>query len=265
MKIITKFELFESINIKKLILLVGPPGSGKSYYINKINNNKEYVVINRDDIVIEVAEEVGLTYKEMFNRPNLILGEDRIFYEQEPEYYQKQGKTYVKGMEKFGEVLELPEDHYSRRWTDKQFKLLLILNDEIDKRFNDIFKKALDNKMSIIIDMTNVYKEARKKIIEKLGNKRKEYIVKAVIFNDGGLGMDDLIIKINRKRDIELRKIKREKDIPDSVLKSFITRYEEPSTIEEDIDEVEFIKNKENLEKYVREEVLEKNLKRFYF
>lgn len=249
-------KLYEDFNNKReFILLVGPPGSGKSYYINQINKNNNYIVINRDDIAIRIAEKHGLTYKDMFSRPDLILGDDREYHELEPEYYDIDNKTYVKGHEDLGEVIDIPDDHYSKRWSDKAFKSLFDLNEEIAVEFDKVFDKALMSNKSIIIDMTNVYAEARKGQIEKLGDKRKDFIVKAVVFNNGGIGMEDTIINVNRKRDKELRKSKREKDIPDKVIISFVERYEEPSTETEDIDQVEFVETKNGLLSFVNENI----------
>ena len=74
---ITEFLKFLNENIKKskkeFILLVGPPGSGKSTFIKKLQKNNKYDVINRDDVVTEVAERNGITYKEMFSRPNQVF------------------------------------------------------------------------------------------------------------------------------------------------------------------------------------------------
>jgi septin family protein len=143
-------KLFENFNNKKyFILLVGPPGSGKSYFINKINKNNEYIVINRDDIVVEVSEENGLTYKEMYTKPTYVMSNiDGLYHKFEPEYYEKNGKRYSKGYEKYGEVVEIPipeimKPEPGKTWT--VFKLINELNDEITRRFNQKFKDAFNS------------------------------------------------------------------------------------------------------------------------
>lgn len=48
---------------KKVVVMVGLPCSGKSYYIKK-NFNKDWVVLSRDEIVMELGKELGLhTYQ----------------------------------------------------------------------------------------------------------------------------------------------------------------------------------------------------------
>lgn len=52
-----------------LILLIGPPASGKSTWIK--NNRKNEVIISRDNIVEELANKKGLSYSESFNDKEL--------------------------------------------------------------------------------------------------------------------------------------------------------------------------------------------------
>ena len=53
----------------KLTILIGPPCSGKDYYImNKMSLEEEFVIISRDDVVIEFGERMGLgnSYSEIW-------------------------------------------------------------------------------------------------------------------------------------------------------------------------------------------------------
>lgn len=51
---------------KKLFVLVGPPGVGKSTYINNNPELRDSLIISRDNIAERVAEENGYTYSELF-------------------------------------------------------------------------------------------------------------------------------------------------------------------------------------------------------
>lgn len=52
---------------KNFYILIGPPAVGKSTWIKKTFGNNQPFVISRDEIVDIVAEEIGVTYNDMFN------------------------------------------------------------------------------------------------------------------------------------------------------------------------------------------------------
>lgn len=234
-------------NYRDFIILVGPPGIGKSFYTNKLD--KSYDIINRDNIVFEIFEDMGLSYKDSFSRPNFVFGKNReYFIPEETDFYLVDDKKYLREYEHLGEVVELPENSYMRRWANEGFSTIMEKNEIVQKTFNTRLNNSLNAKHNVVIDMTNITKDNRKDIINKLGPNRIFYKVKAVVFNEGGKGMEDTIIDINKKRDLELIKIKREKNIPEDVIKNFINRYEEP-TKDEGIDEIIFVDTKKDLEK----------------
>ena len=250
--IFIKYQDFlnESLNLKEFILLVGPPGMGKSFYTNKLE--KKYDIFNRDDIVIEVCEREGFTYKDAFNRPNLVLDKNtrEYFVPEESDFYYENGNKYLLYYEFLGEVVELPEKSYMRRWSDEGFKKIIDLNNEIEETFINRLEKSIKESHNIIIDMTNITKILRRTMINKLKDNRDHYKVIAVIFNNGGRDMENLMIDINRKRDLDLIKNKREKDLSDALLKTFIKNYEEPEK-EEGIDEIIHVDTKKELEKFL--------------
>jgi len=250
--IFTKYQYFlnESLNLKEFILLVGPPGMGKSFYTNKLK--KKYDIFNRDDIVIEICEREGLTYKDAYNRPNLVLDKNtrEYFVPKETDFYEEDGRRYLLYYEFLGEVIELPEKSFMRRWSDEGFKKIIDINNEIEETFINRLEKSIKGLHNIIIDMTNITKILRHTMINKLKDKKNKYKVIAVIFNNGGKDMEDLIININRKRDLDLIKNKREKSLPDTLIKTFLKNYEEPKK-EEGIDEIINIDTKKELEYFL--------------
>lgn len=50
----------------ELVVLIGPPAIGKSTFIKKNFHPGSTVVVSRDDIVNQVADENGMTYDDMF-------------------------------------------------------------------------------------------------------------------------------------------------------------------------------------------------------
>lgn len=52
---------------KNFYILIGPPAVGKSTWIKKTFGSDQPYVISRDEIVDIVAEEIGVTYNDMFN------------------------------------------------------------------------------------------------------------------------------------------------------------------------------------------------------
>lgn len=248
---ITNFKIFKSK--KEFILLVGPPGSGKSTFIKKLQKNNKYDVINRDDVVTEVAERNGITYKEMFSKPNQVfLKTGKIFNPDDSDFYVENGKKYLKDFEHFGEIVDVEPNEYLSKFSPTKFKKLYELNVEVENTIDKNLEYLIRKKHNIIIDMTNNNEYNRKQIIGKLKSNRQYYKVIAAVFNNGGQGMEDLLIKINRLRDIPLAKIGRDKAISDETIKRFVNSYE-PPTKSEGIDKITFIDTKTRLEKLIKE------------
>lgn len=242
---ISTFKLFKesSENKKKDILfLIGPPGSGKSFQIKKLQKHKEYDVINRDDIAIKIAESNNLTYRELFNRPNFIPNDNDFFIEN--------GKKYLKGFEKYGEVIPTPESSFMSKFSSVVFKKIQELNQEIEDTLKYKLDRAIKKNHNIIIDMVNNYKYNRVQIINKID--KNNYKIIAIIFNSGGKGMDDTLININKIRDIELAKLNRNKNISEEIIINYINKYE-PPTKSEGFDKIINISTKENLEKIIKQ------------
>jgi hypothetical protein len=100
--------------------------------------------------------------------------------------------------------------------------------------------------------MTNNTEYNRKQIIGKLKSNRQFYKIIAVVFNNGGQGMEDLLINVNRLRDLKLAKSGRDKVITDEIIRKFVNNYEAP-TKSEGIDKIVFVDTKTRLEKLIKE------------
>ena len=64
LKNMVRSVLMESLVKRKIYVLVGPPGIGKSTWIRQ--NISNAYIISRDDIVDEIRKEAGLKYDDMF-------------------------------------------------------------------------------------------------------------------------------------------------------------------------------------------------------
>jgi tRNA uridine 5-carbamoylmethylation protein Kti12 len=247
---ITNFKNFK--NKKEYILLVGPPGSGKSTYISKLQRfGKKYDIINRDDIVIDIAEKNGLTYKEMFSRPNnIFLKNGKHFIPNSSDFYVENGKKYLKNFEYLGDIIEVTDGEYKSRISPEIFTKLSELNNVVEDTLNKNIEHAIRKKHNIIIDMTNNNRYYRQFFINKLKTHKQYYKIIAVIFNDGGKGMEDVLINVNKRRDLELAKSGRNKAIPEDIIRKFISSYE-PPTKSEGIDKIIHIDTKKKLEKII--------------
>lgn len=246
-------KIFEDFKKKRdFILLIGPPGVGKSHYIKQLKD--DYVIINRDDIVTEIAERYNLTYKDAFIRPGFYknIKNNGYYTSNNDEYYFKNdGKEYIKGKEIYGYLVDLDESDYEYKWTTKQFKIIHDINVKaVETIENKLQNAIIDPNVSIVIDMTNKTKNDRREFISKIRKNKKDFNIIAVVFNKGGYGIEDLIINVNRKRDIELKKLNKDKNIPDNIILAHIKKYEAPNKFE-GFNEIIHINNIKELEKYV--------------
>ena len=210
---------------KKLYVLVGPPSIGKSTFITKFNSD-DIFVINRDDIVEQVAKKNNLTYDEMFVNPmqNMEVGDTHNLY---------------------GEVLEAPK---WMTWTDKVFSKIQQLNGQVQQLFNKRVKDAIRSNKDIFVDMTNMNKGSRQKAIDFVKDNSDEYYKIAVVFEFKG--SEDIIKKVAKKRADEYKKKGLSKTIKDEVFDMMFDKYTEPTT-DEGFDEIIHINTINQLKKLI--------------
>lgn len=227
MGIITESDEEIQNEIGKLFILVGPPSVGKSTWIKNFPEFKEEspYVINRDDIVEEVASSYGLTYDDMFAKP----GPDENIGDEHPKY---------------GTVIESPANlqQYQKLSYDK----VLQSNNEINKKLEDRFTNASENKY-VIVDMTNMSKFARQNALNKLSPILPNHEKIAVVFNfKGG---EDLIKKMAQKRSEEYKTMGKSKTIPPEAFDRMFSSYQEVSPEEgfDDVIEVDNIPSFRNI------------------
>jgi hypothetical protein len=212
---------------KKIYVLVGPPSVGKSTWINSLNNNN-IVIINRDEIVEEVAEKNGLTYDDMFITPTPETSE---IGDIDPKY---------------GEVVQAPE---WMKWSELAYSRVLKINGYIQYLFNTKVEQAVNSGNDIAVDMTNMNKGSRKRALKFLGDRSDEYEKIAVVFKFQG--SEDIIKKVANIRAQQYKDAGKSKTIGDNVFDMMFKSYEEPTT-EEGFDDIIYVDNIKQLELVIK-------------
>jgi hypothetical protein len=199
---------------KTLYILVGPPSVGKSTWVG--NNVPNAFVISRDDVVEQVASEVGLTYDDLFASPDQDL----------PVGHQD---------DKYGTVIERPP-YLPKFLPPKVWDKVSNANSEVHKRFQQRIKDAKDSGQDIVVDMTNMNSRARTGMLKNFSG-LEGYKKKVVNFKFEGDDVQDAIKEISKERARQIAEKGGSKNIPDDVFDSMFGRYQAPS-LEEGFDEI---------------------------
>jgi hypothetical protein len=206
---------------KKIYVLVGPPSVGKSTWIKQTFVDIEPYIINRDEIVEQVAKTYGWTYDDLFVAPLPDQGEGDV-------------------SEKYGTVVKSPE---YMTWQPLSYDKVLEANGKVAELFN---KKVLEAKgqENIVVDMTNMNAGSRKGALKAIEGSEDEYKKIAVVFNFKGA--EEIIKKVAQKRAEEAKRQGLSKTIPPEAFDRMFKSFQEVSP-EEGFDEVINVDNTEKL------------------
>lgn len=226
--------------IKKInfYILIGPPAIGKSTFIKTMPEGT--LVINRDDVVQNVASKYGLTYDDLFITPP---SDSEI------------GK-FIPGYENFGKVIDAPEQ--IKRWTPVVFENIDKINLEVYHKMSELFKKAKTKSYpNVVVDMTNMDLSSRSRILDTMSDKVKfRYIaVEFDISDPETINIVKRASEIRRKYDLA-KGIK--KTIPDSAFQRMFLSYVPPS-YGEGFDKIIKINTINNLKNFIEKENLKSN------
>jgi hypothetical protein len=216
----------EEEKMKKIFVLIGPPSVGKSTWIKNTFRDVQPYIINRDDLVEEVASEYGWTYDDMFMSPP---------QDAELGYFH----------EIYGEVVKSPS---FMNWQPISYSKVLEANNKVAKKFNDLVAgaKGMDN---IVVDMTNMNSNSRKRALDAISGRENEYKKIAVVFNFQGI--EDLIKNVAEKRAKIAKEMGKSKTIGPEVFDKMFSSYREVSS-SEGFDEVINVDNTENLKQALK-------------
>lgn len=222
--------------MKNIYVLVGPPSVGKSTWIKNTFSDIKPFIINRDDLVEQVASEYNWTYDDMFMSPPVDSVEGDV-------------------SDKYGSVIKSPD---YMTWQPLSYDKILEANSKVQNLFN---KRVLDSKGNdnIVVDMTNMNANSRKAALKPIEGIEDDYNKIAVVFNF--TGSEDIIKKVAAKRAEDAKKMGKSKTIPQEAFDRMFKSFQDISS-EEGFDKVINIDNIEELRKSI-ESVTEKKFTNF--
>ena len=223
-----KKPFLESLEKKKLFVLVGPPAIGKSTWIKKTFEEKPYI-ISRDDIVDHIAGSMGMTYDDMFASP-------------------KAEETLGTENDKYGIVVKSPA---FMTWQPLSYSKILEANEKINNLLKERMRNATKSESDIVVDMTNMTANARKQALKILEGNEHEYEKIAVVFDFKGA--EDIVKRMSRKRSDEIKAVGGSKTIPDNVLDRMMSSFQDISP-EENFDKVVSVDNRSMLKSIIDED-----------
>lgn len=214
-------------NNKTIYVLVGPPSVGKSTWIKQTFVDVDPYIINRDEIVEQVAKNYGWTYDDLYVAPL-------------PE--QVEGDV----SEKYGTVVKSPE---YMTWQPLSYDKVMEANGKVAELFSKKVSEAKGQE-NIVVDMTNMNAGSRVGALKAIEGVEHEYRKVAVVFNFKG--SEDIIKKVAQKRAEEAKKQGLSKTIPPEAFDRMFKSFQEVSP-EEGFDEVVNVDNTEKLKQVIVE------------
>lgn len=119
-----------------------------------------------------------------------------------------------------------------------------IINSLLYKRM----KQADSSGKDIVVDMTNMTMRARKRALEAISGKEKQYKKIAVVFNFEGV--EDLIVQLSNKRAKIASEMGDPKTVPEHAIRNMFRSYQQVSP-QEGFDEVISIDNRSKLQSWI--------------
>ena len=144
----------------------------------------------------------------------------------------------------YNELFSNPQD-------ENEKKKIKELNKIIDKTVISNFEKAINSDKDIVVDMTNLSKNTRRKALSKIQGKEAQFEKVAVLFT---FMRDDLISaikKIAQHRSKELELAGKPKNITSNLIDQMVNSYEPPS-LDEGFDRIEVINDSNRILKQIK-------------
>jgi predicted kinase len=185
-----------NIDKRKIYVLVGPPSVGKSTWIKNTFSDIQPYIISRDDIVEQIADNLGWTYDDLFVVP--------------PE-----GSKLGDYDKKYGKVIQSPRLSFSK---------VLEANNKVQVLLTKRFSNAVNSGKDIVVDMTNMTAGARKNALKAIQGSENLFEKIAVVFPFEGA--EEIIIDVARKRAEAAERMGKSKTLPDSVMRNMFASFQ---------------------------------------
>lgn len=215
-------ESMETRRLSRMFVLVGPPSVGKSTWIRNNFTERQPYIINRDDLVEQVAAQYGWTYDDMFVNPP----EDAQIGERDPKY---------------GEVQASPA---WMTWTNHVFSDVMEANGKVKQLFDQRVAGAIPSGLDVVVDMTNMNARARSGALKAIEGSEGNYEKIAVDFKFEGA--EQVIIQVAQKRAQAAARMGKSKTIPPEAFERMFNAYEQP-TLAEGFDSIIEVDNRQML------------------
>ena len=141
--------------MSELIVLIGPPCSGKSTFTKDLLDNrpdKNYVVISTDDLIEKYGKENNLTYNQVFDSCDFKTFESDMF------------KSFYEELRKGSNIII---DRTNMKIKSRNKFILPCKNDSL-KRYTDITAVVFEKPVDVLLERNKIRKQSTGKDIPKV-------------------------------------------------------------------------------------------------
>ena len=210
----------EGSESQKIFFLIGPPSVGKTEWLT--HEGPKYGIsnphmVNMDNMTDAAGDKYGFDYDDMFEKP---------IQPGQPGYTEDQYS------EKYGEMIDQPL--VWKTWEPKVWSKVAAAQGEAMTAHERTIETAADSGRTIVVDMTNMNKGGRKRVIDQLNAPNHQLIAVAFGWNDDVETLKQMAAERSKKR---FEETGRKKTIPPEAFDRMIGGYE-PPTEDEGWDEI---------------------------
>ena len=196
----------------KLFFLIGPPSVGKSTWLEEEGPTHGIIdpyIINMDDITDMTGDRHGMDYDDMFEKP---------IQPGQPGYTDEQYS------EEFGNMIDQPLEW--KTWEPKVWEKVAQAQVEAMDEQERVIHGAASSGQPVVVDMTNMNKGGRQRILEQINAPNHELIAVVFDWNDDVARLKSMAAERAAKR---FKETGRKKTIPPEAFDRMVGGYEPPT------------------------------------